>query len=291
VKTENVVGKKVKCIEYELESAEVKTSVKEREFGNEKNKLIIKPIGILALDFLLKYFDTFFAFAYTQQMEAELDAVAQGTQVWHAICKKVNDELDLLSSNITERGKETIRIDANHIYMVGKHGPVVKCLGTAGRESTTFKPVKADLDLNKLRRGEYKLEDVEASAVEASAVEANSIGLYKDKPVYVKVGKYGKYIEWNNHTKSINTQVQVGNSSITLDAVADILFDMENTDAGILRVISPDASIRKGKYGDYIYYKNKKMKKPRFLKLDGLKDYLNCELAVLQEWFNTKYIA
>ena len=36
--------------------------------------------------------------------------------------------------------------------MIAKYGPVIKC--TSGKK-TTFKKVKADIDLDKLRRGEY----------------------------------------------------------------------------------------------------------------------------------------
>jgi DNA topoisomerase-1 len=61
---------------------------------------------------------------------------------------------------------------------------------------------------------------------------------------------------------------------------------MENT-----RVIGSDASIKKGKYGYYIYYKTTKMKKPRFLKLDGFTggDYMKCELQVIKDWFVKTY--
>jgi hypothetical protein len=53
-------------------------------------------------------------------------------------------------------------------------------------------------------------------------------------------------------------------------------------------VLGSDATIKKGNYGGhYIYYKNKKMKKPRFLKLDGFTggDYLTCDLQIIKEWF------
>ncbi len=75
-----------------------------------------------------------------------------------------------------------------------------------------------------------------------------------------------------------------------MDDVADLLFDTEN-DLEQTRVLGPDASIKKGKYGHYIYYKNKKMKKPRFLKLDGFPggDYLTCELQRVKDWFTKTY--
>jgi len=138
--------------------------------------------------------------------------------------------------------------------------------------------------------------------------------------VYVKAGKYGKYLEWNGHTQSLK-HLKQPICEITLEDVLEFVYDWHNSDSAnitsthasdadttndssthassadannkkssILRVINEDASIRKGNYGNYIFYKNSKMKKPRFLKLDGFSgDYLTCELTVLQKWLKTKY--
>ena len=293
VKKENVKGKMISCVDYEVaaDDQQIKQTTTEREFGNEKNKLIIQPVGILALEFLLKHFDTFFAYSYTKEMEDDLDSVAKGEKVWQDICKKCYEEIQNLSLTILERGKEMIRIDDTHTYMVGKYGPVIKCTSkaAAAKEASTctFKPVKQDIDLNKLRRGEYTL----AELLEDKNKPQASIGLYKEKPVYIKVGKFGKYVEWNNVSKSL-THLKQQPNEITIDDIAEVLFDMDNAEegGGSTRIISEDASLRKGKYGYYIYYKKQKMKKPRFLKLDGfLGDYLTCDIAVLRDWFIKKY--
>ena len=129
----------------------------EREFGNEKNKLVITPVGILSLEFLLNHFEHFFQYDYTKQMEDDLDLVVKGDLVWHAVCKKYYTELDNLSDRIHEKGKETIRIDAEHTYMIGKYGPVIKY---TNKKEVSFKTVRKDIDLNKLRKGEYTLAEV-----------------------------------------------------------------------------------------------------------------------------------
>ena len=283
VKKENVKGKTVLCTDYEVADGVVKTVKTEKEFGQEKNKLIITPVGILALEFLLKHFEPFFQYSYTKQMEDDLDLVIDGTILWHNVCKKYYDELTNLSSTILDRGKETIRIDAEHTYMIGKYGPVIKCIK---EKETTFKTVRKDIDLNKLRNGDYTLEEVLEE--EKTDAPPTSIGLFHDKPVYIKVGKFGKYLEWNGLSKSLKHLKQTP-AEITLDDVADLLFDGEN-ELEQTRVLSPDATIKKGKYGYYIYYKNKKMKKPRFLKLDGFaQDYMTCDLSTIKEWFEKTY--
>ena len=282
VKKENVQGKRIACTEYTVEPGQLQAKQVEREFGNEKNKLVITPVGILALEFLLKHFEPFFQYAYTKQMEDDLDLVVQGAIKWPSICEKYYKELEELTATITERGKETIRIDADHTYMIGKYGPVIKCVKN---KETTFKPVRKDLDLNQLRRGEYTLADV----LEPPEIGPTSIGLYLEKPVYIKVGKFGKYLEWNGLSKSLKHLKQKP-ADITLEDVIELLFDAGN-EAEQTRVLGPDATIKKGKYGLYIYYQNKKMKKPRFLKLDGFSggDVLTCDLRIIKEWFAKTY--
>jgi hypothetical protein len=54
--------------------------------------------------------------------------------------------------------------------------------------------------------------------------------------------------------------------------------------------VSKNVSIRRGKYGDYIFYKTTKMKTPKFFKLAGfVGDYRNCEKHVLLEWIKTTH--
>jgi DNA topoisomerase-1 len=287
VKKENIKGRTVQCTEFEVENAMLKTVKVEREFGNEKNKLVITPVGILALEFLLKHFEPFFEYVYTKQMEDDLDLVVKGNVVWYSLCKKYYTELDHLSQSISERGKETIRIDEEHTYMIGKYGPVIKYTPTGQQNKVNFKAVRKDIDLNTLRQGGYTLEDV---LEEDKTAAPSSIGLYQNKPVYIKVGKFGKYLEWNGLSKSLK-HLKQNPADITLDDVVELLFDADN-ELEQTRILGPDACIKKGKYGHYIYYKNKKMKKPRFLKLDGFpktEDYLTCDLAFLKEWFVKTY--
>jgi len=77
VKKDNVKGKKIKCVDYELIKDELAEIEDEREFGNEKNKLVIQPLGILVLEFLLKHYEKLFDYEYTKNMETDLDIIAK----------------------------------------------------------------------------------------------------------------------------------------------------------------------------------------------------------------------
>ena len=127
VKKENITGKTIKCIDMELEKDKISKIMIEKEFGNEKNKLVIQPMGIFVLEFLLKYFDSLFAYDYTKKMEDNLDLIAKGESIWYELCEECNKELILLMGPVSKKSsKEIIQIDKKHAYMIGKYGPVIK---------------------------------------------------------------------------------------------------------------------------------------------------------------------
>ena len=64
--------------------------------------------------------------------------------------------------------------------------------------TSSFKAVRKDIDLNKLRQGKYTIDEVLESEDNKKS-DAASIGTFQDKPVYIKIGKFGKL---NNCTKS-----------------------------------------------------------------------------------------
>ncbi len=59
---------------------------------------------------------------------------------------------------------------------------------------------------------------------------------------------------------------------------------------GLVRDLNSHLSIRTGKYGDYIYYKKPRMKKPEFLKLTAFNsDYKQCDKALILNWIKETY--
>ena len=292
VKKENVKGISINCVDYEVTADKNIVQVRsEREFGNEKNKLVIKPLGIMVVEYLLVHFQPLFEYDYTKTMEVKLDDISHDRIVWSDVCKECLTDLDREIQKIAEekKGKEQIRIDNEHSYMMGKYGPVLKCTDAA--KNVTFKPVNPDLDLTKLRNGDYTLTDVVLAADLAEGKKGRTLGVYSKKEVVLRSGKFGWYLEWGTERKALKISLAEA-TALTLDDVSETLFDLENGDNGIIRVISKESSIMKGKglLDDYIFHKNQKMKKPKFLKLTGFKgDYRTCEIEVLQAWLKQTY--
>lgn len=306
VKCENVKGQSINCIDYELEGDELSESTKIREFGNEKNKLVIQPLGILVIEFLIKHYDNLFQYEYTKTMENTLDMIAKGNKVWYELCKDCLDEINRLSKELGEINRETIKIDENHTYMIAKYGPVIKCV--IG-EKTIFKSVIDNIDIDKLKRGEYKISDI---VIEKKSY-GKSLGMYEDNEVILKKGKYGLYLEWGHIKKSIN------NNQEELDNNSDYDIDDNNDDnddnnyieefklEDAIKILSTDLNltfirkiddntwIRKGKYGDYIFHKKPNFKRPLFFKLNkfisehGENSYKTCNISLIKNWIYETY--
>ena len=300
VKKDNVKGATIHCIDFELEGEELSEIETNREFGNEKNKLVLQPLGMLVIEFLLKHFDSLFDYTYTKNMEDTLDLIAKGDKIWNELCQECLNQIEELSAKILPKTNNLeelvgeIRIDNEHTYMIAKYGPVIKCTikDTASRKDIiSFKKLKPDIkiDINKLKNGEYQLSEL----VCENKLTGKMLGLYKDHEVILKNGKFGLYVEWGELKKSI--KIGKTEDEITLDDILSLLEN--NTDnkdgliqSSIVRVINDSLSIRSGKFGDYIFYKKKTMKQPKFLKLAGFDgNYKNSELSILKKWIKENY--
>ena len=91
------------------------------------------------------------------------------------------------------------------------------------------------------------------------------------------------YLECNG-TK-YNVDCEKSFEDVTIDDVREVLDNSFKP-----RKLTANASVRKGKYGPYIYYKSAKMNKPRFLDLkryDG--DFLKDPITTITEWANQTY--
>ena len=319
VAKDDVKGKKLKCVDFELASDELQEIQTERDFGGEKNKLIVQPLGAIVIEFLSTHFNELFDYNFTKTMEDDLDKVAKGEKNYTSICdyclKLVNDlTRSLKDKNIQ---KDSVKIDENHTYIVGSKGPVIKYVGQDcdGKKVTEFKSVKKDIDLARLKRGEYSLDDIvdERGNIDNGGIK---LGVYNGEIIVLKKGKYGLYFTWGKQNKSLsgifpksknpnsityNDIVRIIESSIIVgqeDGANEDCDSDNRTDSntsilaikGLVRKVNDDISIRNGKYGDYIFYKTTTMKNPTFLKLKGYSgDYRNDSLNDIIEWIKTTY--
>ena len=277
VKKMDVPGKKITTNDFTLIKKKIEKKEITKEFGNERNKLVLQPTGKIVIEFLIKHFDSLFVYDYTKNMEDLLDEVSKGKKQKEFICSSIYLELNKLSKNININHREMYQIDEFHVYMIGKYGPVIK---KEKDGETTFISVKKDLDVEKIKNNTYSL----AEMIQKQQPQT-ILGTYKTQDVYLKKGKFGFYINYNGKNYSIK-HIKKNPNQIKMKDIEDIL-NGKKVNSNIILQVNDNISIRKGKFGPYAFYKTESMKKPRFLKLKKTwKQYNKNELL---DWIIEEY--
>jgi DNA topoisomerase-1 len=291
VKKEDVRGKEIECCDYELTDGEIFESEVKREFGNEKGKLIIQPMGIIVMEFLEKHFLDIFNYDFTKTMEDDLDNISKGTKLSADLIVQCNTQLDTLIDNLKTETKLEVTIDDKHTYLVGKYGPVIKCteINDEGKQSVSFKSIKKDVDVHQLTKenGQYALDDI----IEKQQTEY-ILGTHEGEEVALKKGKFGLYITWGTNSKSLKEFKNRQMENITFEDIKPYLELSANNN--IVREITPALTIKKGPKGDYIFYKQPRAKKPTFFDIkafykDTNQDYKTCDILVLKAWIKVTH--
>jgi len=288
VEKKDIKGVSINCKDYKLTGQTVEILEKEKVFGNEKNKLVIKPLGVLCIEFLLKHFSSLFEYDYTENLEKKLDLIASGILVpWYSICDICSKDIQKLVDNIEKLDKKIYRVDDLHDVCFQQFGPVLRSKDTKGK--FTYEKINPEIhiDLEKLETGKYTYSDLEG--------EKNvTLGKFQDYDVILKNGKYGPYVEWNKTNVSIKDLVL---EDVKLDIIIPMIQQKLDSSSDrkpeiskdILRIIDSDIQIRNGKFGPYVFHKTATMKKPTFIPLKNFKgDVERCQKETIVQWINDR---
>ena len=321
VKKTDIVGETIMCEEYKMENPKKQIICEDvkRVVGNEKGKLVIQPTGTLVIEFLLKYFDSLFDYHYTRELEDKLDIISANScdNPWYELCGVCDQLIKTMLVPLNTLSKQTFPLDAEHVVMFSKYGPIIKKTSSPGPNLTPevasllllrkseeefgpnltpkvaslpeefedkIIPVKKNikLDLEQLKRGEYTLEDLED-------VPNRCLGEWEGEPIYIKQGRFGHYLEWGTQKKSCSNYTKTS-SEITIEDVGAIIEFKDKTHMNILRELNSVMSVRRGRFGAYVYYQKPGMKTPKFLSIKKFKEgFLTCKAETLIEWVKETY--
>jgi DNA topoisomerase-1 len=218
--------------------------------GKESNKLYITDIGRIVNTFLLNNFNkNIMDSGYTATIENDLDLIANGTQKWSSVLNKFYGEFNKIvkvvkKSKTREKDKYTKilgkdRVTNENIYIrLGKYGPVYQ---------------KGDCDKknpNSICKYASVTGETLDSATMSNAVDQflfpKKIGMYKNKEVVIKNGRFGCYLQWNEKNYSVGkgcspTSISINNAKkIIIAKEKQLILEFDN-----IKVIN-------GKYGHYI---------------------------------------
>ena len=270
---------------------EIELKTTKQQVGNERKRVILQSMGSLVSTFLHKIAgDTFFSYEYTNNMENTLDEIASGTRDWQEVCRQCDNELrekiekiyklaasrssneDGVSQNAASMN--TIKIDEEYTFKIAKYGPIL--VYKVPRKKGVNIPLRKSVTLDFVKDNKLTAEQLLKYKIETERV----LGEYLGKEVVIKKGPYGIYAQYDGQKYNIFKQSEVRNRRITLSSVSqsDVITKISSMQRekqeslkqshGIeRRDINNDCSIRISKYGPYIFYQTKKMKKPKFLSL------------------------
>lgn len=287
---QDIEGEIIRGKEFTLEkNQEIVSKTIEKTFGASKNKMKIQELGIQAIRILLNYFEPLFDYSYTKKMEDELDEFVLNDQKdLTELCKRCEDMIKQYTKPLQDRMKNQYAIDDNHSLVFGKAGAMIKY--EDGMNDPSFKSIKSNLsiDLEKLDKQEYSLEEL----VE---LPNDCLGEYENESLHLKNGPYGPYVVWGSNKMSLSSQLKGKDlKEVTLDMVVELLKNTKQKkqlSSGILREITPYMSVRKGEYGNYIFYKTDAMKKPTFVNLKKCPyNPLEESCEVLSKWMQETLI-
>ena len=265
VKKESVPGKKIDVVNYELIDDEITEEKTSKVFGNENNKLVIQPTGRIVIEFLNKYLAELFRYEFTKEMEDDLDKVSNGKKIWYSICEKCNNEMNDQIKNIDASHKEMYKIDDKHTYYIGRYGPVIKYVENG---QTKYLKVKKDINPDDIKNNKLTLDEI---VYKGPSGTGKNLGKYKGVDVVIKNGKFGHYANYDGKNYSVKSVlVSVSLDDLTIDHIKDILEGKKSSNPNVLFEFNKDMSIRKGKKGEYIFYKKQYMTKPSFHSLKGI---------------------
>ena len=255
----------------------------EKNFGNEKAKLQIQPLGVLCINFLSSHFDSMFSYDYTKQMEEDLDNIVNDSNLsWTTICHNCLEEIKTLSKQISKLEKQTYPLDEHHEIIFTQYGPSIKKTDENG-EISYLKTNTKEIEIEKLKNQEYNLEELLLN-------EEESLGIFEGNPIKVKTGKFGNYLQYGTNTVSIK-EWKKPLDQLDYKTALQFIEKNEKKEPNMLRILNNDMSIRNGKFGPYIFYKTNIMKKPKFFPLKKCPHkYEECDKDELYEWINKTYL-
>jgi len=139
----------------------------------------------------------------------------------------------------------------------GKFGMYV----TIDGKNTSLKYINKDMD-------DITLEDVVEYINKKGKQESNIIKRLNDD-MSIRKGRYGPYVTIDGKNipiKYINKDMD----DITLEDVVEYINKKGKQESNIIKRLNDDMSIRKGRYGPYVYYKTNTMNRPKFISMKGV---------------------
>lgn len=276
VKKQDVKAKEIKINEFVMENKKISINKINKKVGGEKNKLMITIIGQKVIEFLILHFNELFYYDFTKKMEDDLDSVSKGKMTKNDMCNTINEKL---SSLIDQKfNKQDEEIDEHHKIVMGKHGAVIK---KTENGKTSFIGIPTGTNIDDIKSGKILISQLD---IKSDFSITNGI-----ESALIKKGKYGYYAVKGEKKISLKEWTDENINNLKWEDL-NVTIEQKSTTESFNRFITQDLSIRKSKFGFYLFHKTKVMKKPQFYKTNSFKgDISIADLEEVKNWIRETY--
>lgn len=222
-------------------------------FGAEKSKMFPTDLGMVVTDFLSEHFGKVMDYAFTANIEAEFDHIAEGRQLWN---KMIDDFYLPFHENVTHtienasraKGERELGTDPVSgkpvVARLGRFGPMVQigAVAAEGEEKPRFAKLRTNQSIETIT-----LEE----ALELFRLPRN-IGMFEDSEVVVNIGRFGPYAQHAGQFYSLKKEMDP--YTVELAEVAPLIQDKRQAKLESEVKVFEKEKIRilKGPYGPYI---------------------------------------
>ena len=250
VEIKDLEGVDREIIQIEFSSGEIKKNNLTEKAGADRKKMMPTTIGEVVNDFLSEHFQKIMDYNFTADIEKELDAIADGSLTWSDMLGKFYKPFH---KNVTYIQENAERANGERLLgndpksgdpvfaKLGKYGPIIQIGDTKDEDKKPrFASLKSDQNI--------KTIDLESAL---SLFEfPKLLGTFENDEVYLKLGRFGPYIQFGKTNVSIEKGDDVG--QIDLEKATIYIKKKKELNAPIMIYEDLPVTKGKGRFGPFI---------------------------------------
>ena len=237
-------------IQIEFASGEIKKNNLTEKAGADRKKMMPTTIGEVVNDFLSEHFQKIMDYNFTADIEKELDAIADGSLTWSDMLGKFYKPFH---KNVTYIQENAERANGERLLgndpksgdpvfaKLGKYGPIIQIGDTKDEDKKPrFASLKSDQNI--------KTIDLESAL---SLFEfPKLLGTFEKDEVYLKLGRFGPYIQFGK----TNVSIEKGDDVDLIDLEKATIYIRKKKELNAPIMIYEDLPVTKGKgrFGPFI---------------------------------------
>ena len=237
-------------IQIEFASGEIKKNNLTEKAGADRKKMMPTTIGEVVNDFLSEHFQKIMDYNFTADIEKELDAIANGSLIWSDMLGKFYKPFH---KNVTYIQENAERANGERLLgndpksgdpvfaKLGKYGPIIQIGDTKDEDK---KPKFASL------KSDQNIKTIDLESALSLFEFPKLLGTFEKDEVYLKLGRFGPYIQFGK----TNVSIEKGDDVDQIDLEKAIIYIKKKKELDAPIMVYEDLPVTKGKgrFGPFI---------------------------------------